>query len=261
MLLKKIHQKSFGTALKVLKKYLLTPLIYIETSFEIFSTPLELAGGIAVEFKKTCEEVILVNGKINVALSGGSTPEKMFTLLAAEYKNKIDWSKVYFYWVDERCVPRGNEQSNFEMTDRILLKNIPVPEENVHRIIGEDDPEEEARRYSGLLKKNIPLKNNFPEFNLILLGTGEDGHTASIFPNQMELLNSEKLCALSIHPESNQKRITLTGKVINNAERICFLATGKGKAEVIGNILNKKKEYLKYPAAHILPRNGVLKCY
>jgi len=233
----------------------------MQNSFEIFETQIDLAEGFADEFRKTCEEVILVNGKINIALSGGSTPKMLFTVLAVEYKNKIDWSKVNFYWVDERCVPADDEQSNFGMTNKTLLSNISIPEKNIHRIIGENDPEKEAVRYSDLLKKNIPLRNNFPEFDMILLGIGEDGHTASIFPDQMDLLNSEKFCAVAVHPETKQKRITLTGKVIDNAERIYFLATGSGKAEVIGTILNKKKDFLKYPAAHIKPLDGILKWY
>ncbi|MEO8664349.1 MAG: 6-phosphogluconolactonase, partial [Ignavibacteria bacterium] len=220
-----------------------------------------LAEGFADEFRKICEEVILVSGKINVALSGGSTPKILFTVLAVEYKNKINWDKVNFYWVDERCVPPDDDQSNFGMTNGSLLKTITIPEKNIHRIIGENDPGKEAERYSDLLKKNIQVKNNFPEFDLILLGIGEDGHTASIFPDQMQLLHSGKYCAVAIQPKTGQQRITLTGKVINNAERIYFTATGKGKSEVVGKILNKKNNYLEYPASHIQPGRGVLKWF
>lgn len=230
-----------------------------EIKFEIFQNPLELAKGFADEFRKICEEVIIVRSKINVALSGGSTPKMFFTILALEYKNKIEWSKIDFYWVDERCVKPDDEESNYGMTKKILLNNIEIPESNIQRMIGENDPEREAERYSEILKKNLPVKNNFPVFDLILLGVGEDGHTASIFPDQMDLLNGEKVCAVAIHPATLQKRITLTGNTINNAERIYFLVTGKGKENVVKDILEKRNDYLKYPAAHIKALDGIVK--
>jgi len=203
----------------------------------------------------------LVKGKINIAVSGGSTPVMLFSLLAEENKFKVQWSGVNFYWADERCVRPDDAQSNFGSANNTLFRNTNIPKENIHRIFGENEPDEEAVRYSAVLRKNIAQVNNLPQFDLILLGTGEDGHTASIFPDQMELLTSEKNCAVAVHPESNQNRITLTGKVISNAERIYFLVTGNSKARVIESILNKKGDYLKYPAAHIHPDNGVLKWY
>ncbi len=175
----------------------------------------------------------------------------LFKVLSENYKNNIDWAKVNFFWADERCVPPDDEQSNFGMTEKILLRNIPIPEENVHRIFGNSDPAGEALRYSEDLKKHLRLKNEIPEIDLILLGMGDDGHTASIFPDQMDLLNSNELCAVAVHPETGQKRITLTGKVINNADRIYFLITGKDKAGTVSDILETKNDYLKYPAAHI----------
>lgn len=183
----------------------------------------------------------------------------LFTVLAVEYKSKIDWGKVNFYWVDERCVPKDDEESNYGMTEKILLKNISIPENNIHRIIGENVPEDEAKRYSEILKSNLPHKDNYPKFDLILLGMGEDGHTASIFPDQMYLLNAKEACEVSIHPSTFQNRITLTGRLINNAERIYFLITGKSKAEVVSKILEKKDNYLDYPAAHIEAVDGEVK--
>lgn len=169
--------------------------------------------------------------------------------------------------MDERCVPLESKESNFGAA-KSFLENIfktslsgVMQLENIHRIRGEDDPDKEAIRYSELLKENIPLKNDFPRFDLIMLGIGEDGHTASIFPNQMHLLTSDKICEVSIHPVSGQKRITLTGKVLNNAERILFLVTGKEKTDVLRNIINKLGDYKKYPAAHICPVEGEMKWY
>ena len=182
----------------------------------------------------------------------------MFEVLADKYKDNINWQHVNFYWADERCVPPDSDESNYGMTLRYLLCKINIPDENVHRVYGENDPVNEAVRYSNLLEKNLEKKNDLPSFDLILLGMGEDGHTASIFPDQMELLNSDKLCAVATHPESSQKRITLTGNVINNADRIYFLITGSNKAEVTKKILEKKNNYLKFPAAHIHNEEGIL---
>ncbi len=182
-------------------------------------------------------------------------------MLAKDYKNKIDWMKVNIFWVDERCVPPDDEESNFGMTKKILLNKVSLPESNVHRIFGENEPQKEAIRYSEIIKYNLNFKNGFPVFDLILLGVGDDGHTASIFPDQMKLLNSKNICGVAIHPVSRQKRITLTGKIINNAERIYFLVTGKSKAIIISEILNKKDGYLKYPAAHINSDSGNVSWY
>jgi len=158
-------------------------------------------------------------------------------------------------------VPPDDEESNFGMTQEFLFSKVNIPPSNVHRIFGENEPQKEAIRYSEIIKSRLNLKNDFPEFDLILLGVGDDGHTASIFPDQMKLLNSEKICEVAIHPSSGQKRITLTGKVINNSERIYFLVTGKSKAEVVAEILEKKNGYLKYPAANINSYNGNILWY
>lgn len=225
--------------------------IILSDKINIYDTPQELAESFAGEFKKICDEVISKTGKINIALSGGNTPKILFEILAVDYKSKIDWAKVNLFWVDERCVPPDDEESNYGMTKKYLLNKINIPSINVHRIFGEKPPEEEAKRYSVIVKLNLVSKNGLPEFDMILLGVGEDGHTASIFPDQMELLNSNEIYAAGKNPVSGQARITLTGRVINNADRIYFLVAGKSKAEVVEKILNKSGDYLKYPAAHI----------
>jgi len=227
---------------------------------KIFETPFELAEQFAEDFEKSCEESISKNGSVNIALSGGNTPKLFFEVLSKKYLNKFDWNIMSFYWVDERCVPAESAESNFGEAERILFSNIST-KKNIHLINGANNPENEAVRYSDWIKKNLPAKNNFPVFDLLLLGMGEDGHTASIFPDQMNLMNSKKVCEVAIHPVSGQKRITLTGRVINNATRIFFLVTGKGKAEVVKGIFNKENDYKKYPAAHISPNNGQLEWY
>lgn len=210
-----------------------------------------LAESFAAEFKNICDEEILKKGKINIAISGGNTPKLLFEVLAKEYKNKLDWEKINFYWADERCVDPGSDESNYGMTRNIFFNKISIPDSNIHRIYGENDPLSEAVRYSKVIKSNLKKSNGFPKFDLILLGMGDDGHIASIFPDQMDLFKSEDVCAVAVHPASRQKRITLTGKVISNADKIYFLVTGKSKAEVVSEIIEKKNDYLKLPAANI----------
>jgi 6-phosphogluconolactonase len=168
----------------------------------------------------------------------------------------MDWERIHLFWGDERCVPPDQEESNYGMTQKYLLNFIDIPEKNIHRVKGEYNPEKEAERYSKDIVKGVSSENGLPGFDLIMLGLGEDGHTASIFPDQMHLLNSDKVCEVSTHTSTGQKRITLTGNVINNSKRIIFLVTGKSKAEILKKIINEKKKI--YPAEFIEPVNGNL---
>ncbi|SHI96847.1 6-phosphogluconolactonase [Pseudozobellia thermophila] len=201
-----------------------------------------------------------VNGsnEFHVALSGGSTPKIVFDVLAREFGASIDWRKVHFYWGDERCVAPSDDQSNYKMTVDHLFSKIEVPEGNIHRIKGENAPKDEADRYAGVLETNLPKSNGLPQFDLVILGMGDDGHTASIFPHELDLWHSEKLCEVAVHPDSGQKRVTITGSVINNAETVAFLVTGGGKAEKVAEILGQKGGYREYPANLVAPKSGKL---
>ncbi len=198
---------------------------------------------------------------IHVALSGGSTPEILFDILAAEYADKMPWGKLHFWWGDERCVPPTDDQSNFKMTDDHLLSKIEIPDENIHRVKGELDPKEANEAYIEEIEKSIPVKNDLPQFDLVILGMGADGHTASIFPHEIELLEVNEICAVATHPESGQKRVSLTGKVINNAKAVSFLVTGASKADRISEIFNHKPGYEKLPSSYIEPTDGELNFY
>ncbi|UII75517.1 6-phosphogluconolactonase [Flagellimonas sp. HMM57] len=202
----------------------------------------------------------LVEGKsiFHVALSGGSTPKIVFDLLAADFSSKIDWNKIHFYWGDERCVPPTNDQSNYKMTVAHLFSKVDVPQEHIHRILGENDPHKEAKRYGELLVEHLPSQNGTPQFDLVILGMGDDGHTASIFPHEIELWDSNENCEVAIHPDSGQRRVTLTGKVINNAKEVVFLVTGESKSEKITAILEKKEGHMDYPASLVHPNSGSL---
>lgn len=218
----------------------------------------ESKEAVAENFCTFLHNLIKKNGEVHITLSGGSTPKIVFNELASEYRDLIPWADVHLYWGDERCVPPTDAESNYRMTKEHLLDAIEIPEANVHRIKGEEEPEEEARRYASVLRQNVPLHGDLPQFDLVILGMGDDGHTASVFPHQIELWDSPNLCEVAVHPDSGQKRITLTGGVINQAGHVAFLVTGSNKSERLREILDKEGNYHQYPASLVAPDSGEL---
>lgn len=195
---------------------------------------------------------------VHIALSGGSTPKIIFKELSIAGKYAINWNEVHLYWGDERCVPPDDDLSNYRMTKDFLLDNIDIPGDNIHRILGENDPRKEVLRYGQELQRNLPVQDGIPKFDMVLLGMGEDGHTASIFPHEIHLWDSDQNCELAVHPDSGQKRITITGRIINHSKNVVFLVTGAGKKEKVAEILGKKGRYKQYPAALVRPHDGNL---
>lgn len=230
----------------------------LDKSVKIFSTPYELAEKFAEELVKMITESAKKKKPVSVALSGGTTPELFFSLLGDHFSNLAPWEYVNFFWVDERCVPPDDPESNYGMTRRKLLEKIDIPFSNIHRIKGEEDPEKEASRYSEEISVNTVKRDGLPVFDLIILGLGEDGHTASIFPGHNELFSSGKICEVTVHPVTLQKRITITGRVINNADSVIFLVTGKKKAVIVDKIIKKSQSALNFPASGIFPVHGAL---
>ena len=199
------------------------------------------------------------NGTISIALSGGNTPKALFDFWVAQHKNDIDWNKIKFFWGDERCVLPNDEQSNYKMTKEHLFDFLPIPEKNIFRIKGEDDSELEAKRYSEILQNELDSVGGVPSFDIVMLGMGDDGHTASIFPNRIDLWESPEICLVASHPQSGQKRVSLSGKTINAAQNVAFLVTGKNKAEKVKAIIENHTEAKKvYPAAKVAPISGNL---
>ncbi len=209
-------------------------------------------------FYSSITQFIGKKGKINIGLSGGNTPKKIFEHLKKEYSNKIAWSKVNFFWGDERMVPWHSNESNYGEAKRLLFDHIEIPKENIFPIIGENNPDQEASRYESILKNNLPIKNNLPVLDINILGLGDDGHTASIFPDQMELLYTDHICRVAKHPTSGQKRITITGNTLNNADLTIFLLNGENKARVISQIIKNSEITETFPAFHIKPYWGKL---
>ncbi len=233
----------------------------MERILKIFPSSLELAEEFASDLLHVTETSAKKKRPFNVALSGGSTPEQLFTLLGERYSELISWKYIHLFWGDERCVAPEDTESNFGMTRRKLLDKLRLPYSNVHRIKGENDPEEEAIRYSEEIYLNVPLRDKLPVFDLVMLGVGEDGHTASIFPGIPELLTSEKICETVVQPGTGQKRITVTGRVLNNADSVAFLVTGENKAEIVRQIIKREPSALSLPASNIIPVNGELTWY
>lgn len=213
---------------------------------------------VALNFSKYLADLVVSKNVVHIALSGGSTPKIVFDELALNYVNSIEWAKVHFYWGDERCIPPTDGESNYGMTAEHLLSKITIPAENIHRVKGENNADYEADRYSNLLNKNLPKRNSIPAFDLVILGMGDDGHTASIFPHEIDLWRSGEYCEVAEHPETGQQRVTITGQIINNAAEVIFLVTGESKAEKVQEIIKKGGDYKDYPASLVNPRSGNL---
>jgi 6-phosphogluconolactonase len=228
---------------------------------KIFPTPYELAEKFAEELVSMVDESAGKDNQFTVALSGGTTPELLFSVIGDHFSKSVRWKSVHFFWGDERCVPADNSESNFGMTKRKLLDKIVIPSTNIHRIIGENEPESEAARYSEEISGNTNQRDGLPVFDLVILGLGDDGHTASLFPGHPELFYSDKICEVAVHPLTHQRRITITGRVLNNAETIVFLVTGRKKAVIVESILNKSLSAQNFPASYIVPVKGKLSWY
>ena len=207
-------------------------------------------------FLSAADTAIKEKGVFAVALSGGGTPRGLFRLLASdEFISRVGWPNVHFFWADERCVPPDNPDSNYGDASALMLSRLPTPKANIHRIKGELGPEVAASEYEAELGSFFG-RGRVPSFDLILLGMGADGHTASLFPGS-EALSERDSLAVPVHVDRlGGWRVTLTIPVINNAGRVVFLVTGRSKAGVVKEILAGGADGKKYPAALVAPRAG-----
>ena len=228
-----------------------------------FKSAEELALELAKKLKEEIEKKSKLHEKYFLSLSGGSTPKVLFKILADfPYSKGIKWDNVHLFWGDERCVPPEDVESNYGMTKKLLLSKVEIPKENIHRIKGEANPEEEASRYSEEIKKSVLIEKELPRFNCILLGMGEDGHTASLFPGKQLNAVSQNICGVAektiskSHGENIQRRISLTRDVICHSENIYFLVTGNKKAKTLSDIIKETPDKNKYPASGIHNING-----
>lgn len=226
------------------------------TEVKIYTSPKKVYKALAKEIYNLT--LSSKQPRFDIVLSGGNSPIELFKRVNKKYADIISWERIHFWWGDERCVSPESEYSNFKSANEYLLSKIDIPRENIHRIKGENNPEDEAIRYATEIERNVIYRGENPVFDLVILGLGEDGHTASIFPDQLELFEEERICMVSQHPITGQNRITITGKVLNNANRIYFLVTGASKAQRISEIMNDDEAAKLLPAYYISPENGSL---
>jgi 6-phosphogluconolactonase len=203
------------------------------------------------------DEAIDARGQFTIALSGGSTPRPTYQRLASErHGDAIDWSRIHVFWSDDRCVPPTDRSSNHGMADEALLSRVPIPPDNVHRMRGELDSEVAAHDYEQELRRFFG--GGWPRFDLVLLGLGSDGHTASLFPGS-RVLDEMQRAVVAVEADYQDRpacRLTLTPRAINAARRVMFLVTGEPKAQVVREVLEGPTG--RFPAQTIEPVNGEL---
>jgi 6-phosphogluconolactonase len=235
----------------------------VTVTYATWPTPSQVAEAAAQIFLDSAQHAVTTRGIARIAISGGSTPKAMFALLADPahpFRNVIDWSKLQLFWVDERCVPPTDPESNFGVTHRALLSTVPLPPENIFRMEGELDPEEAASRYESTLRNTMKLEGaESPAFDLLLLGMGDDGHTASLFPHTGALHEIGRLVVANHVPQKDTWRISLTWPVINQAREVAFLIEGEAKAGILAEVLTGPYDPERLPSQLIRPSNGKLR--
>ncbi len=226
----------------------------------IFENPQDLGRAAGRLFLKLSEKEAERKGFFTAVLSGGSTPEVFFRVLAEEFRDKLPWDRVHFFWGDERCVPPDSPQSNFNAANETLLSKINIPGNNIHRIRGELDPAEGAREYEEEIRGFFERPKGgrkIPSFDLVFLGIGEDGHTLSLFPGSRAVNERERLVVENYVEKLKAWRITMTLRLVNNASNVVFLVSGERKANVLKEVLNGPG-HARYPAQMIRPGKGKL---
>lgn len=222
------------------------------------TTPQELFAAAAEEVVRAANEAVAQRGRFTIALAGGSTPKSLYNLLATNARTALPWDRMFFFWGDERHVPPTDSDSNYRMADEAMLAKIPVPAANVFRMKTEN-PEAEAvaEDYEQTLRKFFQLEpGQLPTFDLILLGMGPDGHTASLFPGTAALQEKSRLVLANWVEKLKTYRITLTLPVLNAARCVIFLVSGTDKAPALHAVLEEDVSGEQYPAKLVQPRQG-----
>ncbi len=234
---------------------MLTPDIRIFDNRDVLA---EAAAGLIVEISI---EALNQSGRFLIALSGGSTPEPLYRLLANEpYQDSLAWAQTVFFWGDERCVPPDDPGSNYGQARRLLLSHVPVRSDQIHRIRGELGPDDAAADYRDLLSELSEDGLKWPRFDLVLMGMGADGHIASLFPGRPTPIE-DRLAAIAVSADYDGRpaeRVSLTPPVFNSARNIVFLVSGQGKAGAVATVLHGQADPVRFPAARIRPESGRL---
>ncbi len=232
-----------------------------DVQVRVFEDMDALSRAAADRFLALSRESIASAGKFTVALSGGSTPRRLYSLLGADpYQKSVDWTRASVFWADERAVPHDHPESNFRLAFDLFLSRVPIPAANLHRIKGEEGPERAAKEYEDDLCRFFAIQG-LPIFDLIILGIGEDGHTASLFPGSPALAKTTRL-ALPVYPEKpGTSRVTIALSVLNNAAHVLFLASGHEKADIVAEVLGEGKANERYPAGLVNPSHGSIEWF
>lgn len=230
----------------------------MKTEVRIFKNMESLSREAADIFTGQGMQSITQRDRFLVALNGGSTPTRLFQLLATEYRDNIDWNKVHIFWGDERCVPPDDPESSYGQARGLFLSHVSIPDSNIHRVNGELEPAEASRDYLRTLKKFSSPPLEFPRFDLVYLGMGEDGHTASLFPGSRVEVTEPTLPVIAHYQDRPANRVTLTQVVFNQARIVAFMATGEKKANTLAEVLSDRYNPSLYPAQRIEPKNGRL---
>lgn len=225
----------------------------------VFDTPELLAAGVADAFVEHARDAIETRGSFNVALAGGTTPKAAYTLLAqGPRRDRVQWQNVNVFFGDERCVSPDNADSNYRMACETFLNAVPVPAAHVHRMRGEDDPSQAADDYASLL---IALLGEQPRLDLVMLGMGPDGHTASLFPGTDPRTDEERLVRAVWVKKMNSSRITLTPAVINASRAVIIATEGSGKAAMLKTVREGPRNPVEYPVQIVAPVDGTLEWF
>jgi 6-phosphogluconolactonase len=250
-----IGRRSAGSTLASRKLQLLMPTA---RTIKILPTPADLFRAAAEEFTRIGRGAIAARGQFSVALSGGSTPKSLYSLLAADYAG-FEWSRTFLFFGDERHVPPTDADSNYRMVNESLLGKIDIPAANVFRVKAEKpDAAAAAADYEAQMRKFFALSpGQFPRFDLILLGMGPDGHTASLFPGSEGLKEQSKLVIANWVEKFKTHRISFTFPVLNNAAEVMFMASGPDKADMVHQVLEGRNEP-PYPSQQVRPADGRL---
>ncbi len=234
----------------------------VTVAYRVAASSAAVAEAAAALFADSASAAVAARGRARVAISGGSTPKAMFALLAdpsQRFLTQVPWEALDLFWVDERCVPPDDADSNFRMTSEAMLSKVPLPSAQVYRMEGELDPEIAASRYESALRNAFRLEGaETPTFDLILLGMGDDGHTASLFPHTAALDEIARLVMANHVPQKETWRITLTWPVINQGREVAFLIEGKAKTDVLHDVLLGSYDPEIRPSQLIRPASGKL---
>ncbi len=230
----------------------------MKSDIRIFKDSEKLSQHAANIFSAQAAQAINERNRFLVALNGGSTPTHLFQLLATEYREKIEWAKVHIFWGDERCVPPDDAGSSYGQARDVLLRHVPIPDSNIHRIKGDLEPAEASKDYSLTLSGFASPLLAVPRFDLVYLGMGEDGHTASLFPGSPVDVTEATLPVTAHYQDRPANRVTLTQRVFNQAHMIVFMATGEKKAVTLAEVLSDRYNPELYPAQRIDPKDGEL---